>query len=76
MSILFAPTNAYYGENNGYRMCHNGPDPEKIKRCEAGEPVWYSAWGYNEDGKIHARLTYNPHFESMIATISTVMAAQ
>lgn len=76
MSVLFSPINSHYGQKNGYRICHNGPDESVIKRCKEGEPVWYSAWGYSKEGKIHARLTFNPYFEEMIATMANVMDAK
>jgi alpha-beta hydrolase superfamily lysophospholipase len=63
MSVLFSPANTLYGRDGKLRLCHNGQDPAAYQRCEAGEPVWYSDWGYQESGKVHARLTFNPYFE-------------
>lgn len=55
-------SNPYYGVNGERRMCSNSFDDEATERCEAGEEAWFSAWGYEEDGKIHARLTWNPYY--------------
>lgn len=65
MSPLFSPENKYYGLKGEKRMCENGFDLSKRERCEAGESVWYSAWGYTEGEKIFARLTWNPYYKEM-----------
>ena len=65
MSPLFTPSNPYYGVNGERRMCANSFDDDATERCEAGEEVWFSAWGYEEDGKIHARLTWNPYYPDL-----------
>ena len=72
MSPLFAPSNPYYGENGEHRMCMNSFDNKAITRCESGEEVWYSAWGFEEPGKIHARLTWNPYFTDLEETIKSL----
>ena len=63
MSVLFSPTNPLYGREGSQRMCNNGQESDGLKQCEAGAEVWYSDWGYKEEGKVHARLTFNPYFE-------------
>ena len=63
MGILFSPDNPIYGVNGSLRICHNGHVPGHREHCKAGNPVWYSAWGYQEEGKVHARLTFNPVFD-------------
>lgn len=72
MSPLFAPSNAYYGEHGEKRMCMNSMDEEEYARCKKGEEVWLSAWGYEEEGKIHARLTWNPYFNELGETIRLI----
>ena len=72
MSPLFAPSNFYYGEKGARRMCMNSFDHEAMARCERGEEVWYSAWGYEEAGKIHARLTWNPYYSSLEKSIKGI----
>jgi hypothetical protein len=62
MGVLFAPDNELYGFDGSQRMCENGQEEDKYNLCLAGEEIWYSAWGYNEPAKIHARLTFNPYF--------------
>ncbi|WP_070972048.1 alpha/beta fold hydrolase [Vibrio sonorensis] len=76
MGLLFSPENPLYGETGELTICSNGQGEEKQKQCEDGEDVWYSAWGYTEENKIHARLTYNPYFKQMMKGIYTVMEAK
>lgn len=75
MGILFAPTNSYYGQGSPYRMCRNGQTDIQQTQCEQGAVVWYSAWGYQEEDKAHARLTFNPYFEQMMEQIEQVIWA-
>jgi len=75
MSPLFAPSNAYYGAQGEHRMCMNSFDDDAIARCERGEEVWFSAWGYEEQGKIHARLTWNPYFHELEGTMRSIVSA-
>ncbi|WP_163014828.1 alpha/beta hydrolase [Pseudomonas viridiflava] len=63
MGLLFSPNNPLYGVNGTQRICWNGQTDEDTAKCMAGEPVWYSDWGYREPGKIHSRLTFNPYFD-------------
>ncbi|MDF5772671.1 alpha/beta hydrolase [Pseudomonas syringae] len=63
MGLLFSADNPLYGVSGSQRICWNGQSTADTARCMAGEPVWYSDWGYTEPGKIHARLTFNPYFE-------------
>ncbi|NAP03535.1 alpha/beta hydrolase [Pseudomonas syringae] len=63
MGLLFSADNPLYGVSGSQRICWNGQSTPDTAKCMAGEPVWYSDWGYTESGKIHARLTFNPYFE-------------
>ena len=75
MAVLFSPDNPHYGINGEYRMCTNGQEGEwegEVAPCPPTDQLWYSAYGYREQGKIHARLTWNPHFEQMIAAFTTL----
>ena len=72
MSPLFAPTNPYYGEQGDHKICMNSFSDEATARCERGEEVWYSAWGYEEAGKTHARLTWNPYYHDLEETIKDI----
>ena len=76
MGILFSPENSYYGRQAPYRMCNNGQTEIQRAQCEQGGTVWYSAWGYQEDGKAHARLTFNPYFKQMLKQIEKVIDGQ
>lgn len=69
MSPLFSPSNPYYGQQGEERMCMNSFDDNAIERCKKGEEVWFSAWGYEESGKIHARLTWNPYYAELEESI-------
>jgi len=65
MSPLFAPANPYYGQDAAYKMCMNSLDDDAVAYCEQGGEVWWSAWGYEEEGKVHARLTWNPYYQQL-----------
>jgi len=72
MGILFSPENPYYGIHGSEKLCHNGQDSSEAEGwCRQGKPTWYSAWGYQEPGKVHARLTFNPFFNTMMDDIAT-----
>ncbi|MGI9278852.1 MAG: alpha/beta hydrolase [Endozoicomonas sp.] len=72
MAPLFVPGNPYYGKNGSYRMCNNGQLGKAAKNCPIAEEVWYSAWGYREKGKTHARLTWNPYFDEQMSQINQI----
>ena len=72
MNVLFAPANHYYGEKGSYRMCDNGQTLQANEKCPGAKNIWYSAWGYREEGKIHARLTWNPYFAELEKSIKTI----
>jgi hypothetical protein len=57
-------------------MCRNNRHDDHYEKCLKGGPVWYSAWGYVEEGKIHARLTFNPWFDEMLGHFDDVMKAE
>lgn len=63
MGLLFSPSNPLYGINGSSRICWNGQGEKEMELCERGAPVWLSDWGYIEEGRIHARLTFNPFFD-------------
>lgn len=65
MSPLFSSNNPYYGLGGERLMCMNSFNEDANIACENGEEVWYSAWGYEEDDKIHARLTWNPYYKEL-----------
>lgn len=73
MSPIFAPSNPYYGEKAEKIMCENSLSSDETNRCNHGEPVWFSAWGYKEKGKIHARLTWNPYYSELENHISQLV---
>ena len=75
MGLLFSPNNPDYGINGREKICSNGQGSELEQRCQAGETVWYSSWGYQEEGKVHARLTYNPYFEESMQALDGVLSA-
>lgn len=73
MSTLFAPCNHYYGIAGSKKMCNNGLTSSERAFCENSEDVWFSAWGYSEKNKIHARLTWNPHYAEMSRQIAKIV---
>ncbi|MEZ8688362.1 alpha/beta hydrolase [Vibrio splendidus] len=74
MSLLYREDNFYYGANGEFQMCHNSIDPLDYEACLNSDVPWYSAWGYKEEGKIHARLTYNPYFDEMLDYAKSITA--
>lgn len=75
MGLLFNSNNPYYGSEGSQRICNNGQSNKAYWQCQKREEVWYSAWGYREADKAHARLTFNPWFDEMVATIREVFVA-
>ncbi|WP_028117217.1 alpha/beta hydrolase [Ferrimonas senticii] len=77
MGMLYQPQNPYFGIDGNGRICDNGQQQaDAMARCQAGEPVWFSAWGTNEPGKIHARTTFNPEYELMRQQMLAVLQSQ
>ncbi|MDR0355712.1 MAG: alpha/beta fold hydrolase [Deltaproteobacteria bacterium] len=75
MGALFSPANEAYGPNGARRICHNGQSEANYARCLSGEEVWYSAYGHEEEGKIHARLTFNPYFDWQMEAVLSALTA-
>lgn len=76
MSVLFSPQNPVYGVRGSDRMCENGQREEDYRACRQGAEVWFSAWGYREVGKIHARLTWNPWFSWQTEIMAQVVTEE
>lgn len=74
MGLLFSPENPNYGIGGSNLICSNGQTETTLDQCARGKDIWYSAWGYIEPGKTHARLTYNPYFAQSMALMDKVMA--
>lgn len=70
MNVLFTPENPYYGRRGSHIMFENGQ--EGIPVPEDSETLWFGAWGQITPGKYHARLTWNPYFNNLLADIRTV----
>ncbi|WP_394168062.1 alpha/beta hydrolase [Photobacterium piscicola] len=73
MSPLFSPSNYYYGKNGEKLICKNSLDDTQTELCKRGENIWFSAWGYKEKGKVHARLTWNPYFDALENEIKQII---
>lgn len=73
MGVLFSPHNEEYGFNGTQRICWNGESRTNYQRCLAGEEVWFADWDYEEPGKVHARLTFNPYFDWQASVILEVL---
>ena len=76
MGLLFSPSNPYYGINGSEKICSNGQEEGFEAQCNATSEVWYSAWGYREEGKNHARLTYNPYFSDSMEKLDAVLNSE
>ncbi|MGV2987726.1 alpha/beta hydrolase [Vibrio sp. E150_011] len=76
MGMLFSQNNPYYGINGSVKICDNGQNDVNTDRCMNGDETWYSAWGYQEKDKIHARLTFNPYFNETMDYLDKVMSAK
>lgn len=76
MGLMFSPQNPLYGSTGSLRICLNGQTSAAAEACKRGDPVWYSDWGYREEGKAHARLTYNPYFDWQTAIMVHTLEAQ
>jgi esterase/lipase len=75
MGLMFSPDNPLYGVSGTQRICWNGQTTPDMQQCVAGAPVWFSDWGYQEPGKVHARLTFNPYFDWQSQILLQVLAA-
>ncbi|WP_081023617.1 alpha/beta hydrolase [Pseudomonas amygdali] len=73
MGLTFSMDNPVYGEGGSMRICLNGFSAEDTQACEKGVPVWYSDWGYREEGKVHARLTFNPYLDWQTSVMTAVL---
>lgn len=73
LGLLFSPHNPVYGRGGEITICNNGQKTADESKCQAGANVWYSAHGYQESGKVHARLTWNPYFAESMSLLDQVM---
>lgn len=62
MSLTYSPSNSWYGRKGKSRICRDDLSEKDMKKCETTKNVWYSTWDSAPDGKITARLMYNPYF--------------
>jgi esterase/lipase len=76
MGLMFSADNPLYGVHGSQRICWNGQTTPDMQQCLAGEPVWYSDWGYREAGKVHARLTFNPYFDWQSGVMMEVLGVR
>ncbi|CPR13958.1 alpha/beta fold hydrolase [Brenneria goodwinii] len=73
MSMLFAPDNKEYGETGAIIICANGQSHVSQSQCQDRSKLWYSDWGYQEAGKTHVRLTFNPYFNWQTQVMNEVL---
>ena len=73
MSVLYSPLNEFYGEQGSIRICNNGQTEAQEIACNDGAETWFSSFDYSEEGKIYARLTWNPYFKESMAMLSKVI---
>ena len=69
MSITFDKDNFYYGKEGLKQICHNGLGNSAEKFCTGHGQVWYGAWAEDWNNQVHARLTWNPYYHSMMDII-------
>ncbi|ACT07938.1 putative lipoprotein [Dickeya chrysanthemi Ech1591] len=74
MSVLFSPDNPLYGRNGSVILCRNGLNSPSDEQCRDRSRFWYSDWGYQEEGKTHVRLTFNPYFDWQNSVMQQVLA--
>ena len=66
MSPLFAPDNAYYGVSGERRMCKTRFKKQTAFKCNKNnQELWFAAWGYQEEGKKHTRLTWSTYYSEL-----------
>lgn len=75
MGILFSPENPLYGQRGTLRLCWNGQAIAPPADCAHDDTLWFSDWGYQEPGKTHARLTFNPYFDWQARVMAQVLTA-
>lgn len=71
LCVLFSPGHPYYGQNGTIIMLDNGQ--HLSVSGTARDQLWYSAYGYTEPDKFHARLTWNPYFDELASEIRTLV---
>ncbi|MEQ9916048.1 alpha/beta fold hydrolase [Pectobacterium aroidearum] len=76
MSLLFSPDNKEYGKTGAIVICANGQTNSDLAACADRSTLWYSDWGYVENGKTHVRLTFNPYFDWQNQIMANVLDAQ
>lgn len=76
MGVMFSPTNPLYGAEGSLRICMNGQTEAQEHACATDTAVWWSDWGYREEGKNHARLTFNPYFRWQSSIMSEVTSSK
>ena len=75
MSVLFSEHNPLYGTNGSVRICDNGQPADIEAQCPSTSTntLWYGPWGQEGEGKVVARLTFNPYFDDMMAQLLTFL---
>lgn len=73
MSLTYSPSNSWYGRKGKSRICRDDLSEKELKKCETAKNVWYSTWESAPDGKITARLMYNPYFAWQLTQILKVL---
>ncbi|KML68791.1 alpha/beta hydrolase [Pectobacterium peruviense] len=76
MSLLFSPENKEYGKTGAIVICANGQTNSDLTACADRSTLWYSDWGYRENGKTHVRLTFNPYLDWQNQIMANVLDVQ
>lgn len=75
-ALVMAPTDEHYGETGAYRLCtiYFGKQPEAYRACKAGKAGYLGEISAaNRKLGIIQRLTFNPKFADMLASLSAFL---
>lgn len=76
MNVLFSPENTFYGKNGSFRFCSDALNTQDYQQCRKGENLWFAEYGYTETNKVYARISWNPYFEKLSASMKQVTQTQ
>ncbi len=77
-ALLSAPDNPHYGEGGALRFCthYYRLDPDKYRRCKAGEEDCLGEmFDESDDCRVLRRLTWNPRWDEMLDEIGRFLDA-
>lgn len=73
LALHISPQNPHYGEFGDYRFCDDDLDASAMALCKTEDVPWrgeiYQLDNSGDARKVRVRLTYNPQFESLLASV-------